>query len=126
LRGDAVLYPVVIVSILCADPLFAYVVSAPSEGRLFAAQMVATVFLAAMSGAHPGMLATLFPVRNRSAGGALSYNVAVTLFGGMAPMTVTGLTHVTGSSMTPAFYLIAAGVISLGLFFFCRRAGAGR
>jgi MFS family permease len=119
-------YPVVIAWIACAYPLFEYVVAAPSEGRLFAAQMVATVFLAAMSGPHPGMLATLFPVRNRSAGVALSYNIAVTLFGGMAPMTVTALTHVTGSSMTPAFYLIASGVVSLGLVFFCRAAGAGK
>jgi MFS family permease len=119
-------YPVVIVWIVCAYPLFHFVVSAPSEGRLFAAQMVATVFLAAMSGPHPGMLAMLFPVRYRSAGVALSYNIAVTLFGGMAAMTVTGLTHMTGSSMTPAFYLIASGVISLGLVFYCRAAGAAR
>lgn len=119
-------YPVVIAWIVCAYPLFQYVVSAPSEGRLFAAQMVATVFLAAMSGPHPGMLATLFPVRSRSAGVALSYNIAVTVFGGMAPMTVTGLTHVTGSSLTPAFYLIASGLISLVVVFFCRAAGAGK
>jgi MFS family permease len=119
-------YPVVIAWIVCAYPLFEYVVSAPSEARLFTAQMVATVFLAAMSGPHPGMLATLFPVRNRSAGVALSYNIAVTVFGGMAPMTVTGLTHMTGSSLTPAFYLIASGVISLVVVFFCRAAGAGK
>jgi predicted MFS family arabinose efflux permease len=119
-------YPVVIAWILCAYPLFEYVVSAPSEGRLFAAQMVATVFLAAMSGPHPGMLATLFPVRNRSAGVALSYNIAVTVFGGMAPMTVTGITHMTGSSLTPAFYLIVSGIISLVVVFFCRAAGAGK
>jgi hypothetical protein len=72
------------------------------------------------------MLATLFPVRNRSAGVALSYNIAVTLFGGMAPMTVTGLTHLTGSSMTPAFYLIASGGVSLVLVFCCRAAGAAK
>jgi len=119
-------YPIVIAWIVCAYPLFAWVVSAPSAARLFTAQMVATVFLAAMSGPHPGMLATLFPVRNRTAGVSLSYNIAVTLFGGMAPMIITGLIHVTGSSMMPAFYLIASGFISLGLVFFCRIAGAAK
>ena len=110
-----VFYPVTIAWMICAYPLFAFVVSAPSPERLFAAQVVATVFLAAMSGAHPGMLATLFPVRSRSSGVALSYNVAVTLFGGMAPFTITGLTRLTGSSLTPAYYLIFAGFASLAL-----------
>ncbi len=114
-------YPVTIAWMLCAYPLFVYVVSAPSASRLFAAQLVSTVFLAAMSGAHPGMLATLFPVRSRSSGVALSYNVAVTLFGGLAPFTITGLTSLTGSSLTPAFYLIFAGFVSLALVGLSRR-----
>jgi hypothetical protein len=95
-------------------------VTNPTPGHLFIAQLIATVFLAAMSGSHPGMLATLFPVRSRSAGVALSYNIAVTLFGGMAPLTITGLTRVTGSSLTPAFYLIFAGFVSLAMVYFTR------
>jgi len=114
-------YPVTIAWMLCAYPLFVYVVSAPSAERLFIAQVVSTVFLAAMSGAHPGMLATLFPVQSRSSGVALSYNIAVTLFGGMAPFTITGLTRLTGSSLTPAFYLIFAGFVSLALVGLSRR-----
>jgi hypothetical protein len=101
-------------------PLYHFVVTNPTPGHLFIAQMVATVFLAAMSGSHPGMLATLFPVRSRSAGVALSYNIAVTVFGGMAPLTITGLTHLTGSSLTPAFYLIFAGFVSLAMVYFTR------
>ncbi|HZZ06204.1 hypothetical protein [Paraburkholderia sp.] len=101
-------------------PLYHFVVTNPKPGHLFIAQMVATVFLAAMSGSHPGMLATLFPVRSRSAGVALSYNIAMTLFGGMAPLTITGLTHLTGSSLTPVFYLIFAGFVSLVMVYFTR------
>jgi MFS family permease len=113
-------YPVIIAWVLVSYPLFHYVVSAPSVERLFIAQIIATVFLAAMSGPHPGMLATLFPVRNRSTGVALSYNIAVTLFGGLAPLTITWLTHLTGSSLTPAFYLIFAGLVSLAMVFFTK------
>jgi MFS family permease len=113
-------YPVVTAWVVTAYPLFAFVISAPSPVHLFIAQMVSTVFLAAMSGSHPGMLATLFPVRNRSTGVALSYNVAVTLFGGLAPLTITSLTHWTGSSYTPAFYLIVAGCVSLAMVFFTK------
>ncbi len=116
-------YPVVIAWVICAYPLFHFVVAHPTPLHLFIAQMIATVFLAAMSGPHPGMLATLFPVRNRSTGVALSYNIAVTLFGGLAPLTITWLTHLSGSSLTPAFYLIFAGVLSLAMVFFTK---AGR
>ncbi|WP_347558100.1 MFS transporter [Robbsia sp. KACC 23696] len=115
-------YPVILVWMICAYPLFAYVVAAPSPERLFFAQIVSTVFLAAMSGAHPGMLATLFPVSSRSSGVAVAYNAAVTLFGGMAPLTVTWLTRLTGSSLTPAYYLIACGFISLALVYGTRRS----
>lgn len=118
-------YPVTIAWMICAYPLFNYVVSAPSAERLFIAQVIATVFLAAMSGAHPGMLATLFPVRSRSSGVAISYNIAVTLFGGLAPFTITGLTRLTGTSLTPAFYLIFAGLFSLALVYGTRRGHVG-
>ncbi|KKJ08162.1 major facilitator transporter [Burkholderia gladioli] len=114
-------YPITVLWMLCAYPLFAYVVSEPSASRLFTAQIISTVFLAAMSGAHPGMLATLFPVRSRSSGVALSYNIAVTLFGGLAPFTITWLTSLSGSSLTPAFYLIFAGFVSLALVGLSRR-----
>jgi len=108
-----VFFPVVITWILIAYPLFAWVVAQPSPERLFAAQMIATVVLSLMSGPHPGMLTQLFPTATRSTGVALSYNLAVTLFGGLAPLTVSTLITVTGSKLVPAYYLICAGVISL-------------
>jgi len=39
----------------------------------------------------------------------------VTLFGGLAPLTVSTLITVTGSNIVPAYYLIFAGFVSLGL-----------
>jgi MFS transporter, MHS family, proline/betaine transporter len=106
-------FPITIVWICAAWPLFAWVLAAPTPGRVFAAQMIATVVLSLMSGAHPGMLTQLFPTATRSTGVALSYNIAVTLFGGLAPLTVSTLIDVSGSRMVPAAYLIFAGVVSL-------------
>jgi len=116
-------YPITFLWMLVAYPLFNFVISSPSAAHLFMAQMVSTVFMAAMSGAHPGMLATLFPVRNRSVGVALSYNTAVILFGGLAPLTNSTLVHWTGNAYVPAFYLIFAGFVSLAMVFFSK---AGR
>ncbi|PHP85803.1 MFS transporter [Burkholderia sp. AU18528] len=106
-------FPVTIVWVCAAYPLFAWVLAAPSPERVFSAQIIATVVLSVMSGAHPGMLTQLFPTAMRSTGVALSYNVAVTLFGGLAPLTVSTLIDVTGSRIVPAWYLVFAGIVSL-------------
>ena len=106
-------FPVVIVFAFCAWPLYHFVSSAPSVERLFVAEIAATLFLALMSGPHPGMLSALFPAAVRSTGIAISYNIAVTLFGGLAPETVTWLIRESGSPMMPAYYQIGAAILSL-------------
>jgi MHS family proline/betaine transporter-like MFS transporter len=111
-------YPLVISWLLCTFPLFWFIVSAPSLTRLLIAQIIASLFQVAIAGPHPGMLATIFPAKARSTGVALSYNLAVTLFGGLAPLTVSTLTEVTGSHYVPAFYVVFAALISLALVAF--------
>jgi MHS family proline/betaine transporter-like MFS transporter len=41
------------------------------------------------------------------------HHVGVTVFGGFAPLTVTWLIGATGSKLVPAFYIIAAAVLSM-------------
>ena len=115
-------FPIVILFALSAWPLYHYVVSAPSVERLFVAEIVATLFLSAMSGPHPGMLAALFPTARRTTGIAISYNLAVTVFGGLAPVTVTWLIDRTKDVMMPAYYQIGAALISLALVAMTHRA----
>jgi MFS family permease len=113
-------YPLVISWLLCTFPLFWFIVSAPSLTRLLIAQIIASLFQVAIAGPHPGMLAAIFPAKARSTGVALSYNLAVTLFGGLAPLTVSTLTQVTGSHYVPAFYVVFAALVSLALVAFTR------
>ncbi|MGC2809620.1 MAG: MFS transporter, partial [Bradyrhizobium sp.] len=81
--------------------------------RLFLAQFVVLTVFGLLQGSAPGLLAGLFPVEVRSTGMAISYNVGVTVFGGFAPLTVTWLIGATGSKLVPAFYIIAAAVLSM-------------
>jgi MFS transporter, MHS family, proline/betaine transporter len=67
----------------------------------------------------------LFVTRVRYSGFAVGYNVCVALFGGTTPYIVTWLTGRTGNALAPAFYVIAAAVISL-LTVFTLRETAGR
>jgi MFS transporter, MHS family, proline/betaine transporter len=55
----------------------------------------------------------LFATRVRYSGFAVGYNLCVALFGGTTPYVVTWLTGNTGNPMSPAFYVVAAAVISL-------------
>jgi MHS family proline/betaine transporter-like MFS transporter len=60
----------------------------------------------------PSVMADLFPIGTRASGMAISYNVAVTVFGGFAPLICTLLISVTGTSLAPGYYLMAMSVLS--------------
>jgi MFS transporter, MHS family, proline/betaine transporter len=65
----------------------------------------------------------LFPTRVRYSGFSIGYNISVAGFGGTTPYVVTWLTQRTGSVVAPAFYLIAAAVISLATILTMRETG---
>jgi MHS family proline/betaine transporter-like MFS transporter len=58
-------------------------------------------------------LVELFPQRIRCSALSLSYNVAMGFAGGTAPMVAVYLMGTTHSPISPAFYLIAAALVSL-------------
>ena len=98
---------------LISWPLFSWVTQHPDREHLLEAQIVANVLMAFMAAGIPGMIAGLFPTAVRSTGMALAYNVAVTVFGGLSPLTVTWMIQHFDSRMMPAVYLMIAAVISL-------------
>ncbi|MDQ3615364.1 MAG: MFS transporter [Actinomycetota bacterium] len=63
--------------------------------------------LATISATFPAM----FPTHVRFAGFAIAYNVSTSLFGGTAPLVNDYLTGLTGNSLVPAFYMMAACVV---------------
>jgi MFS family permease len=101
------------ISALISYPMFAYVLAAPGFGRLFTAQLVVLTVFGLLQGSGPGLIAGLFPVAVRSTGMAISYNIGVTVFGGFAPLTVTWLIAETGSKLMPAYYIVAAALLSI-------------
>lgn len=56
--------------------------------------------------------AELFATRVRSSGYSIGYNVSVAVFGGTAPYVATWLVSRTGNDLAPAYYVIAAAVIT--------------
>lgn len=58
------------------------------------------------------LLSEVFPTHSRYTASALTYNLSYTLFGGTAPLVATWLIGQTGSSLAPAFYLMAISVLA--------------
>lgn len=84
-----------------------------SQGTFTAAlggQLVSAVLTALYGGASLAAFVELFPTRTRYSGLALSYNLAIAICGGTTPLVATWIVNVTGSTLAPAFYLMAAAL----------------
>ena len=90
--------------------LFARFVGAPTFSSMLQLQLGAGFFYAFAVGPAAAQITEIFPVGVRSTGVSSTYNLAVMLFGGMAPFT---LTLFSGQPYGPAFY--TAGLSLLGL-----------
>ncbi|MGF6241272.1 MHS family proline/betaine transporter-like MFS transporter [Paraburkholderia sp. GAS38] len=102
-------------------PAFVYLVAHPSFGTLIVVQIVLGFLMTGYFGALPGLLSEIFPVQTRTTGMSLSYNIAVTIFGGFGPFIITWLIGATGSKVAPSFYMMFAAVLSLIALIAARR-----
>jgi MHS family proline/betaine transporter-like MFS transporter len=68
--------------------------------------------------------AELFATRVRSSGYSIGYNVSVAVFGGTAPYVATWLVARTGNELSPAFYVIAAALVTLATVLTMRETAA--
>nr|WKF58676.1 Proline/betaine transporter [Paraburkholderia busanensis] len=94
-------------------PLLAWLQAVHTLAALIVVQVAFCVMVALFTGVAPSALSELFPTRVRSTGMSLSYNAAVTIFGGFAPAILTWLTERTGNAFAPAWYVMAASVVAL-------------
>ena len=76
-------------------------------------QILLGAMLTLNDGTLPSFLAEMFPTRVRYTGFAVSFNLSNALFGGTAPFVATLLIATSGSELAPAWYLMAAAVVSL-------------
>lgn len=77
------------------------------------AQILFGVFLGAVMGTAPAMLAELFPSEFRLSGYSLSFNVGLGFGGGTAPLIATALIGITGFRLASAAYLMVGCALSV-------------
>lgn len=78
-----------------------------------ACQIAFAVIVGTYSGTAPATMTEIVPGKVRVTGTSLGYNLCMALFGGTTPMITVILIKVTGTDMTPAFYIMLAAAISL-------------
>jgi len=108
----AVLIPSLVIYAALFYVMLQRMVAAPTTTNLWQLQIVA-VFLGALAGPMPAFMTEIFPVGVRSTGASLMYNLAVMLFGGLAPFINTWLVTVTGDKTAPVYYILFAAAVGL-------------
>ncbi len=96
-----------------AYPAMAWLVSAPSFGRMLAVELWLSFLYASYNGAMVVFLTEIIPVRLRATGFSLAYSLAAALFGGFSPAIATGLIAITHNRAMPGAWLSAAAVAGL-------------
>jgi len=106
-----------IAALVLAWPIFQLIVTLRSVVALIIAIALLGVIMAFYFAPLPGLLSSMFPADIRGSGLSVTYNVGVTLLGGIAPLVLTWLLQVTGSLNAPSLYYMAIAVLSLvGLY----------
>jgi MHS family proline/betaine transporter-like MFS transporter len=98
--------------ILLPYPLFLLMLSGAGLGTIVVIQILFGLMIALFSGPGPAAIAEIFPTRVRSTWMSTGYSLAVAIFGGFAPYIATQLIELTGSPISPTYYLIAAAIVS--------------
>ena len=77
---------------------------------------------ALLVGTLASALPALYPTSMRYGSMGISYNIAVAVFGGTAPVFIEAIMQATGDSMTPAYYLIGFAVVGAAAAFGLRES----
>jgi MHS family proline/betaine transporter-like MFS transporter len=91
---------------------FFLMASSGSVALAVLAQLLMVVLYAPYAGTCPSFYTEIFPTRVRYTALSVGYNIAVAIFGGFAPFIATFLVRETGSVYAPAFYVIAAAIVT--------------
>ncbi len=90
------------------------------------AHVVLGIVLAIFLGPTLTAMNELFETRVRYGGFSLGYNLSVSAFGGTAPVLVTLLIAATGNDASPAFYVMAAALVTLPIILTTRETAPAR
>ena len=106
-RPALIIWPRVVMLVLIY-PIFSHILTSPTLFTLTSGVFVLTALYGLSSAPANVWVAESFPRSSRSTGYALTYTIAVSVFGGGAQFIITWLIRQTGDQMMPAWWLTGA------------------
>jgi len=106
------LYFVALGSLFLAWPLW-WLMHHQSFALILAGQVGFAVLYGAGYAGLSAVMVEILPTGVRCSASAMGYNICLGLFGGTTPLVATYLVARTSDDFTPAYYLMAAGLVSL-------------
>ncbi len=100
--------------ILFSYPLF-LILHMKTFVMILAAQAGLVFLTSLLGGAMPAIMTEIVPRKTRYTAMSLPFNLAFGIFGGTTPLVVTYLIAKTGDPFIPAYYLILAGFVMIGV-----------
>ncbi|HEX7688232.1 MAG TPA: MFS transporter [Burkholderiaceae bacterium] len=102
-----------LLTILTAYPALAWLVAAPTFGRMLAVELWLSVLYASYNGAAVVALTEVMPAHVRTVGFSLAYALATAVFGGFTPAVSTWLIAFTGDKAAPGLWMSGAAACGL-------------
>lgn len=106
-----------ILLVVAIYPAFLLLVTVSTPGVLVFVTALLTLLGIVSAAAAITALTEVFPNQVRSSGLAISYAIAVSVFGGTTQFVIAWLIGKTGDRLSPAYYVILTSVISLWAMF---------
>jgi MHS family proline/betaine transporter-like MFS transporter len=97
-----------------AWPLF-WLMHQPVVSLMLVGQLGFAVLVGLFSGGIPAAMVEALPARVRVSAVSLAYNLSLGVLGGTTPMAATYLIAWSHDALAPAYYLMGAAVVSLGV-----------
>lgn len=102
-----------VIALAAAYPMFLLLNLKPQLTSLILFQVVFGIVIALYEGPILAAVSDQFPRHVLSTGVSISYNLAVITFGGFSASIITFFVSYTGSTLSPAFYVIGTAFLSL-------------
>lgn len=108
----SVIWCSVVAFIVLPVPVYSLIVGAPGFAMIVLLQLSLAIPTALIAGVGPALISELFATRHRATLVGISSAIAITVFGGFAPFFSTLLVAQTGSPVAPAYYVVAAALLT--------------
>jgi MHS family proline/betaine transporter-like MFS transporter len=125
LIGRKKIFIIILIIIIVATPTLINICETGDFAAVIVAQIILAILAAAYIGPEPALQAEFYPTNIRNTALSVSYNTAVSLFGGTTPYVLGLLVHHTGKFTSCIYYIVGCAVMSLIALYFYKDRSIG-